>query len=134
MRSAVTPVDSVLHVITGLEVGGAELTLLKLILSDPARVSRHVVVSLRDIGPVGRELRAHSVAVHALGMTPRALNGLAFLRLVRLIRQLQPAVIQTWLYHGDLFGGLAARFAGRREIVWSIRNTGFADESSRMTV
>lgn len=123
-----------LHVITCLDIGGAELTLQKLILTDPVAVSRHIVVSLRDIGPVGRELQARGVAVHALGMSSTGLNGLAFLRLVRLIRQLQPAVIQTWLYHGDFFGGLAARFAGRREIVWGIRNTEFAEGASRMTV
>jgi glycosyltransferase involved in cell wall biosynthesis len=124
----------VLHVITCLDVGGAELTLQKLILSDPAAASRHSVISLRDVGPVGRELQARGVAVHALGMHPTGLNGMAFLRLVRLIRQLQPAVIQTWLYHGDFFGGLAARCAGRREIVWGVRNTEFAAGSSRMTV
>jgi glycosyltransferase involved in cell wall biosynthesis len=124
----------VLHVITCLDIGGAELTLRKLIMSDPPAISRHVVVSLRDIGPVGRDLQARGVNVHALGLRPSRLNGLAFLRLVRLIRQRRPTVIQTWLYHGDLFGGLAARFAGRREIVWGIRNTGFDESSSRATV
>jgi glycosyltransferase involved in cell wall biosynthesis len=69
-----------------------------------------------------------------MGMRPTRPNILAFLRLVRLIRQLRPTVIQTWLYHGDFFGGLAARCAGRREIVWGIRNTGFVERSSRMTV
>ena len=134
LRSAVSRVDSVLHVITCLDVGGAEMTLQKLILSDPAAASRHIVVSLRDVGPVGRELRARGVAVHALGMRRTGLNALAFLRLVRLIRRLQPDVVQTWLYHGDFFGGLAARVAGRREIVWGVRNTEFAAGASRMTV
>jgi glycosyltransferase involved in cell wall biosynthesis len=134
MPAEVSRVHSVLHVITCLDIGGAELTLQKLILSDPAAASRHVVISLRDIGPVGRELQAHGVVVHAVGMSPTRLNIRAFIRLIRLIREIRPAVIQTWMYHGDFFGGLAARFAGRREIVWGIRNTGFARESSRMTV
>jgi glycosyltransferase involved in cell wall biosynthesis len=116
-----------------LDVGGAELTLQKLILADPAAISRHSVVSLRDIGPVGRELQMRGVAVHALDMAPKRMNILPFIRLVRLIRRLRPSIVQTWLYHGDLIGGIASRFAGRREIIWGIRNTGFDENGSRMT-
>jgi glycosyltransferase involved in cell wall biosynthesis len=122
-----------MHVITCLDVGGAELTLQKLILADPAAVDRHTVVSLRDIGCVGRELQARGVRVYALGMSPTRLNFGKLIKLARMIRESRPAVIQTWLYHGDFFGGLAARIAGRREIIWGIRNTGFARESSRLT-
>jgi glycosyltransferase involved in cell wall biosynthesis len=62
------------------------------------------------------------------------LNAVAFWRLVRLIKTLQPTVIQTWMYHADLFGGLAARVAGRREVIWGIRNTGFAREQRKATI
>lgn len=55
-----------LHVITGLNVGGAEATLEKLIEhSDRARFE-HIVVSLMDLGVIGERLGAHGVEVHAL--------------------------------------------------------------------
>lgn len=124
---------SVLHVITGLNIGGAELALKRLVLSDTVR-SRHTVVSLTDIGAVGRDLQSANVVVHALGLRRNRVNAVAFWRLVQLIKLLRPTVIQTWMYHADLFGGLAARVAGRREIIWGIRNTGFAREQRMATI
>jgi glycosyltransferase involved in cell wall biosynthesis len=44
-------------------------------------------------------------------------------RLVRLIRARKPQLIQTWMYHSDLAGGIAARFAGSPPVVWGIHHT-----------
>ena len=125
--------QSVLHVITCLDVGGAELALKRLILGDPLAGSRHTVVSLREIGPVGHELIAAGVQVHALRMGRPLTTASAVFRLARVIERVKPSVIQTWMYHADLVGGLAARVAGRKEVIWGIRQTGFASGSSRLT-
>ena len=122
----------VLHVITTLDVGGAEVALKKLVLGDPLRGDRHVVVSLKDIGPIGRDLEAAGVTVHALHMQRRYVGG--FLSLIRLIKRLKPSVVQTWLYHGDLIGGLAARAAGRRAVIWGLHNARFVRGQTRLTV
>lgn len=45
------------------------------------------------------------------------------MRLRRLIAAYKPDIVQTWMYHADLMGGIAARAAGIKAIVWSIRNT-----------
>src|SRR5262245_32852431 len=126
--------QSVLHVITCLDVGGAELALKRLVIGDPLGVARHRVVSLREVGPVGHELRAAGVDVHALRMGRVHTNASAVFRLAHVISRLKPSVIQTWMYHADLIGGVAARIAGRREVIWGIRQTGFAKESSRVTI
>jgi glycosyltransferase involved in cell wall biosynthesis len=120
-------------VITGLDVGGAELALKKLILADPLAGARHCVVSLRGVGPIGRELQNAGITVHALNMARAVPDVFAFVRLVRLIKRLKPSVIQTWLYHADLFGGLAARCAGRREIIWGVRCTQLPEDAPKLT-
>jgi len=59
----------IMHIIIGLNVGGAETMLKRLIESDPANIPSIVVVSLTSIGVVGESLHARGVRVHALGMT-----------------------------------------------------------------
>ncbi|RBL79222.1 glycosyl transferase [Streptomyces cavourensis] len=121
----------VVHVITGLGQGGAESVLWRLATyPDPA--VEHVVVSLTDEGIYGARLRAAGVAVHALGMARGRVSLGGFMALRRVIAQAKPHAVQTWMYHADLIGGMAARLAGVRAIAWGIRNSGaHLERSSR---
>jgi glycosyltransferase involved in cell wall biosynthesis len=83
------------------------------------------VISLGGIGTVGARLRDAGLQVRALHMRRNALALADVVRLTRWLSATPPtAVIQTWMYHGDLIGGLAARLAGRRAIVWNLRQSG----------
>lgn len=109
----------ILHVITGLGTGGAELMLERLVtMSDPDIV--HQVVSLRDAGTVGVRLSEAGVPVTCLHMRGLSMPA-AVVRLATLIRRSRPDVVQTWLYHADVLGGVAARVAGVRAVVWGVR-------------
>lgn len=113
----------VVHIIVDLDVGGAESMLKRLIESNPASIRETIVVSLTSLGMIGESLRARGVCVHTLGMLSFWDSPIALWRLIRLIRQYRPAIVQTWMYHADLLGGLAARLAGCRNVVWGIRRT-----------
>ncbi len=119
------------HIITGLGQGGAESVLYRLACYTDTS-TRHVVISLTDEGVYGARLRAAGITVHALGM-PRGrvtLSGVQALR--ALLRAEAPDAVQTWMYHADLIGGLAARLAGIKAVAWGIRNSGnHLDRSSR---
>ncbi len=120
-----------LNVISNLNVGGAEL-MLKRLASDPLfRDQRleHQIVSLLDEGVLGPILKAQGVKVHTLNARHIALMPLAFFRLWRLIRRTKPDVVQTWMVHSDLLGGLAARLAGVRSVIWGVRTTDYSVES-----
>lgn len=112
---------SVVHIITGLNDGGAEGVLFRLCTHDTE--FRHVVISLSGEGKYGILLRASGIEVFTLGMRPNVPSVLALAKLVQLLRRYKPDVVQTWLIHGDLFGGLAARIAGIKALVWGIRHS-----------
>lgn len=120
-----------LHIISNLNIGGAELMLNRLVLNPLFRIHgfEHHIVSLRDEGDLGPALKARGVIVHALNLGHIGSMPLAFVRLWRLIRRIKPDVVQTWMVHSDLLGGLAARLAGVRSVVWGVRTTDYSVES-----
>jgi glycosyltransferase involved in cell wall biosynthesis len=112
---------SIVHLITGLGAGGAEHVLLRLASSTRRDRFSSLVVSLMPEGPLAAPMRAAGVEVQALGMTPAWPSPRAVWRLVRLLRARRPDVLQTWLYHADLLGLLAARLSGVRTVIWNVR-------------
>ena len=111
----------IVHVITGLGRGGAESALFRLLSIEP-NPGRVRVVSLGDDGVFGARLRKAGIEVTCLGVSPRFPSPFKFFRLVRLLREWKPRVAQTWMYHADLFGGLAARLAGI-PVCWGLRQS-----------
>jgi len=114
----------ILHIVSNLTPGGAELMMKRLIARDiGGGVHTHHVVSLREKASVGAVLEAMGVEVVALGVSGPLSALAAVRRLVGHIRRLKPDIVQTWMYHADLIGGLAARMAGVRQVIWGVRAT-----------
>jgi len=116
---------SVDFLITGLELGGAETQLVRLVAS--LRTRGHVVrvISMRAPGPLGPAVRATGVPLLHLGMRPRTPNPRGLGRLFRLWRGQPPDSVVSFLYHANLLGRLAGRLASIPLIVSSIRNERF---------
>jgi len=124
---------SVVHVITGLSRGGAEAMLCKLLSRiDHGRYDLQVI-SLTDIGPVGREIGKLGIPVRALGMERGIPSPLLLLRLARWLRSASPDIVQTWMYHADLVGGLAAKLAGGIPVIWGVRQSQLDPSKSKKT-
>ena len=102
---------SVSHLITGTSTGGAETMLYKLVSSIDRERFDVSVISLTTAGEVGMRIMEDGVPFHQIGASRGGLDPAAFLRLVRLLREARPDIVQTWMYHADLAGGLAARLA-----------------------
>jgi glycosyltransferase involved in cell wall biosynthesis len=110
-------------VITGLNVGGAEMALFRQLLCEPLNVENVSIVSLTELGVIGPKLQSHGYKVYALGLSGLLSLAPTLIRLVKLFKQIKPDVVQTWMYHADLLGGLAARVVKCRKIFWGIRCT-----------
>lgn len=107
----------VIHIITGLGDGGAEHALFKICKYD--YLNKHFVISLKGPGKYFSLLNKIGIEVYCLNMN--FFSILKFIYLVRLIRNLKPDIVQTWLVHADFVGGIAARFASIKNIIWNIR-------------
>ena len=110
----------ILHVIAGLSDGGTEAVLYRLLVHDTA--DSHHVISLTDEGKYGARLGKAGVQVTTIGMQRGRLTLRGLYTLWRVVQSTRPDVVQTWMYHADLLGGIAARLA-RVPVVWGIRNT-----------
>ncbi|NMB53711.1 MAG: glycosyltransferase [Leptolinea sp.] len=113
----------VTHIITGLDTGGAEIMLKKLLQAVDRDKYPSRVISLTTRGIIGEQIAALGVPVTAMGMRPGRISLADIGRLAGEIRDQKPDVVQTWMYHADLLGGLAARRVGVHWIAWNIRNS-----------
>ena len=121
----------VLHLVTGLRIGGAETMLLKLLSQTDRNVFEPEVLSLTDIGATGSKIQALDIPVGALGMRLGVPNPLGLIRLTQRLRRKPPDVLQTWMYHADLIGALGANLAGGIPTVWNIRHTNLDPEVTK---
>jgi glycosyltransferase involved in cell wall biosynthesis len=114
----------VVHVISGLERGGAETVLTRMLPRLRHTGQEHVVVSLSGEGPMAPRLRKAGIPVAALGMASWWGRAGALVRLWRLVRAIRPDAVQGWMYHGNL-GAVAARSLapGRPALLWNVRHS-----------
>ncbi|PKN94151.1 MAG: hypothetical protein CVU44_07050 [Chloroflexi bacterium HGW-Chloroflexi-6] len=112
----------ILHVITSLDHGGAQTMLTELALQFQHRGVSNLIVSMTSQNAFAKQLGSQNIPVEILNMHQGRSLLTGFAKLRSLIRRFQPDIVQTWLYHADLAGGLAARLS-RVPVVWGIHHT-----------
>lgn len=120
------------HIITGLDTGGAEMALYRLLSRLSPDYYAHVI-SLTSLGDIGKQIQDLGVTVEALGMKACVPNPLSLFELARKLKGLEPDIVHTWMYHADLIGGLAARLARVPKLTWSIRNSDLSVDKTKQT-
>jgi glycosyltransferase involved in cell wall biosynthesis len=117
-------VIGVTHIITSLAPDGAEKMLHRLVSAMDTTRFENEVISLTDLGPMTEKFQAAGIRVRALGMSRGSANPYYLAKLAGWLRKLpDQQIIQTWMYHADLVGGLAAKLAGCSGLVWNIRHS-----------
>ncbi|HLG85652.1 MAG TPA: glycosyltransferase [Alphaproteobacteria bacterium] len=112
----------VMHVITGLSTGGAEIMLWKLLSALDERRG-DIVVSLTGAGTIGPRITALGIPVIDLDMS-RSPNPLAVWKLARLVRRFSPDAVQGWMYHGNLMASLGSILSSAQvPVLWNIRQS-----------
>lgn len=125
----------VLHVITSLDTGGAEMMLVKLLRKLKQEASFSVIVLMNE-GKLGSAIKKLGIPLTALDLQQGQLPGpVAIAKLISASRKFRPTVIQGWMYHGNLAALLAlAATHGRPRLFWNIRQTLYRlDNEQRLT-
>jgi glycosyltransferase involved in cell wall biosynthesis len=114
----------VLHTITGVSMGGAEMMLYRLLARSDRDRFAPTILSLLRPGPIGERIRAMDVPVLTLGMRQDRPLSPGMLRLIRIARSIQPTLIQGWMYHGNLTASICALLSsGRPPVIWNVRHS-----------
>jgi len=114
----------ILYIISGLPTGGAEMMLYKLLSVIDRNIFEPVVISLTDYGSLGNNIKNLNIPVYKMEMNAGFPNPFKVWRFIKLIRKINPELIQGWMYHGNL-AALLAKWAlhNRGFLIWNIRHT-----------
>ena len=115
----------VVHIINAFGYGGgAEGMLCSLLTRTDRERFEPMVVSLRDdVLSLAERVEALGIPVRGIGMRRGVPDPRGVVRLARLLHRERPGVIQTWMYHSNLIGGIAARLSVPAPVVWGIHHT-----------
>ena len=114
----------VVHIITGLHVGGAEMMLHKLLATMDRSQFEPTVISLIPGGECRALIEAEGVRVHDLDMKAGMPSVGQIKKLRQLARELRPDLVQGWMYHGNVIASVFAKFVpGNPRLLWNIRHS-----------
>jgi glycosyltransferase involved in cell wall biosynthesis len=94
----------VLHIISTLDVGGAELNLLRLLKSMDRNAFENHVACMTQPGTTAHKLEHIGIPVHSLKMKKGIPDVRAVIRLRFIVNLMRPDIIQCWMYHANLLG------------------------------
>lgn len=113
----------IVHLITGLTTGGAEMMLLKLCANE--QEFEHVVIALNGRGDtqVANAIRDLGVELYCLNLKQSKNYIGSLVRMVGIVRRTRPVLIQSWMYHANALGVLVKLFTPRVPLAWNIRHS-----------
>jgi glycosyltransferase involved in cell wall biosynthesis len=120
--SAALPIR-ICHLITSLDTGGAERSLVNLVMAMNRDEFENEVITLLKPGPMAQTLTQAGIPVTSMEIDRHRPNPAALLSLIRYLRVKKPTILQTWLYHADFFGTAAALFARPNHLLWNVRSS-----------
>lgn len=111
---------NVCHIITSLDVGGAELVLFRLLSAQKENANNISVITLKAGGALALELQRLGFTVHTLNVTGLSSLLLSVFKLAKILKSIQPDIVQSWLYHADFITALSSFYWRAPHYVWGI--------------
>lgn len=118
------------YLITGLNCGGAETMLYKLLSYIDQSKYDIKVISMIDNGFYGEKIKKLGINVYSLNMKLNQLNIIAFIKACKLIKGTD--ILQTWMYHANLFGYLIKKIVKVNKLIWGIRHSNLDKDKNKL--
>ena len=114
----------ILHIITGLEVGGAETNLSRLVPS-LEKTFENRICCLIGRGSMGEKFEKNNIPVYYLDIKNifDFFNPFVILKFRKILRDFKPEIIETYLIHSDLFGRVWGRIFGLKKTICNHRGS-----------
>ncbi len=110
----------ILHFITSINRGGAELQMLNLVCND--KKNKHIIISLINSNELLNKLQLSKIDVFSLNLNKNMINKFFFLfTLINLIIKIKPNKIYCWMYHSCLIS-ILIKLIFYKKIYWLIRH------------
>lgn len=120
--------QTIVHIITGLGNGGAENMLYKTLKYSDKNLYYHEVISLTNEGVVGESIKQLGIKIHCLNLTSK--NTLkSFLKTRRICKEFD--VVNTWLYHADIWGYFVTRTLRKKKLIWNVRQSNLDKDANK---
>ena len=118
----------IIHIITDLDVGGAEMMLYKLLGSLNDESIDSMVVSLMGRGKVTERIEALGVKVETLDLGQGEHPSWKTIKKLReFMRAFNPDIVQGWMYHGNIAATIAVfiyqPIRKKVKLFWNVRQT-----------
>ena len=111
----------VLHIISGLGLGGAEGILFRLVNND--KQNKHYIISLTSKSYYSEKFVDIGIDVYHFNFYDKSRLIKNFIDLVIVIRDIRPTHIQTWMYHANFLSILLKPFFINLPFFWNLRAT-----------
>ena len=123
----------ILLLINSLNVGGAEQSLVKLVLSTQSENVESIVVTLtKGDGYFEDALKKNNIMVHHIGLNKD--NKFSLFKLYKLVvifLEHRPNILQSWLYQSDLIS-IIVRLFFSVPVIWNIRQSNLSVEHNKL--
>ncbi len=114
----------IVHIIAVLNVGGTEMMLYKLLPRMRKDRFENIVFTLKGKGSLSNNFESQNIRVYNVGGMGGILEISALIRLLKILREINPDIIQGWLAHGNFAAQIASFFLPYRlSTLWNIRYT-----------
>ncbi len=113
------------HLITGLETGGAQTSLLRLLTGLKRDEFHSIVISLKPEESLSRIFIKAGITVHHLGLGRNPISVCrGLILLYQILKDYDPHVIHGWMYHANILSTIAAKLPVQKvPVIWGVRHS-----------